>query len=120
MMNQLFVLALVVIVFYMVAILWLLKRGMLYLRYALLWLLTGMVMIVLLLWPQSVEWVFKLCGFELFSNGLFAVLILFILLILLAITSIVSRLNEKNRRLVQEIALLEKRVRKLEGETDEK
>lgn len=108
-------LALSVIALYLVMIIYLLKTKRLYLRYALLWLLTGAVMILLVVCPQSVRWFFKLCGFQVFSNGLFTVLILFILLILLAVTSIVSGLNEKNRRLAQTVALLEKRVRELEN-----
>lgn len=114
-MNNTFkLLALAVIAAYLVLILYLLKKKMLYLRYVLLWLVTGAVMALLVVYPQVISWFFHWCGFQLFSNGLFAVLILFILLILLAVTSIVSRLNEKNRRLVQEVALLEKRVRELE------
>ncbi len=107
-------LALLVIAAYFVMILYLLKKKMLYIRYVLLWLVTGAVMALLVVCPQVISWFFQWCGFQLFSNGLFAMLILFILCILLAVTSIVSRLNEKNRRLVQEIALLEKRVRELE------
>ena len=110
--------ALLVIAVYFVAIIYLLKKGRLYLRYVLLWMLTGAVMALLAVCPQTISWFFKLCGFQLFSNGLFAVLIFFIFLILLAITSIVSELNEKNRKLAQRIALLEKRVRELENENE--
>lgn len=114
-MNGMFkTLALLAIAAYLMLILYLLKRRMLYVRYVLLWLVTGAVMALLVVCPQVIEWFFRLCGFQLFSNGLFVVLILFILLILLAVTSIVSRLNEKSRRLVQGLALLEKRVRELE------
>lgn len=111
-------LALVAIMVYFVLILYLLKKKMLYLRYVLLWLVTGSVMVLLVVYPQIISWFFRWCGFQVFSNGLFAVLILFILLLLLAITSIVSGLNDKNRRLAQELALLEKRVRELEGDAD--
>lgn len=109
-------LSLSIIVGYLLVILSLLRKRKLYLRYVLLWFLTGVVMALLVICPQLIAWFFRLCGIQVFSNGLFAVLILFILLILLAVTSIVSRINEKNRRLVQQVALLEKRVRELERE----
>ncbi len=119
-MNTFFnALALAVIAIYMVLILYLLRMKKLYLKYALLWLLTGGVMVVLVLFPQLLQWFFVLCGIEVFSNGLFAVLVFFILLILLALTSIVSNLSERNRRLTQIIALLEKRVRELEDKENE-
>ena len=119
-MNTFFnALALAVIAIYMVLILYLLRMKKLYLNYALLWLLTGGVMVVLVLFPQLLQWFFVLCGIEVFSNGLFAVLVFFILLILLALTSIVSNLSERNRRLTQIIALLEKRVRELEDKENE-
>lgn len=108
------ILALGIIAIYLIAILILLKNGKLYLKYALLWFFTGAAMIVLVLFPEILQWFFNLCGIQVYSNGIFAVLILFILLILLALTSIVSRLNERNRKLTQAIALLEKRVREME------
>lgn len=110
------VLALSIIAIYLIVILALLKSGRLYLKYALLWLFTGIIMALLILCPGLIQWFFDLCGIQVYSNGIFAVLVLFILLILLALTSVVSKLNERNRKLVQEIALLEKRVRELEKE----
>ena len=47
-------------------------------------------------------------------NGLFALSIGFILSILMAVTSIVSRQLKKINRLIQENAILEKRIRELE------
>ncbi len=114
-MNLFFsVLALTVILLYVSVIFYLLHTKKLYLKYALLWFLTGVTMIALILFPQLLQWFFTLCGFQVFSNGLFAVLVFFILLILLALTSIASRLNDANRKLIQTVALLEKRIRELE------
>lgn len=102
------------IVLYLISIIVLLKKKRLNLKYALLWLLTGLIMLIVGLIPQSLGWFFNLCGIEVFSNGLFAMLIFFILLILLSVSCIVSGLNEKVRRLTQQCALLEKRIRELE------
>lgn len=105
---------------YLASIVVLLKKKRLNLKYALLWLLTGLVMLIVVLIPQSLTWFFDLCGIEIFSNGLFAMTIFFVLLILLSITCIVSGLNEKVRRLTQQCALLEKRLRELEDAKDDR
>lgn len=105
---------------YLASIVVLLKKKKLNLKYALLWLLTGLVMLIVVLIPQSLTWFFDLCGIEIFSNGLFAMTIFFVLLILLSITCIVSGLNEKVRRLTQQCALLEKRLRELEDAKDDR
>lgn len=114
-MNTLFrIISILLISLCFAEVIHLLRKKKLYLKYALLWILTGIVIISLILCPQLISWFFELCGFQVFSNGIFVVLILFILVILLALTSIASKLNENNRRLVQTVALLEKRLRNLE------
>lgn len=108
------------IVIYLVSIVVLLKKKKLNLKYALLWMLTGVVMLIVTVIPKTLSWFFEFCGIEVFTNGLFAMWIFFILLILLSITCIVSGLNEKVRRLTQQIALLEKRIRELEEDKQSK
>lgn len=103
------------VILYLISIIVLLRKKRLNLKYALLWILTGVIMLIVGVLPQSLTWFFNLCGIEVFTNGLFAMLIFFILLILLSITCIVSGLNEKVRRLTQQCALLEKRIRELEN-----
>ena len=49
-------------------------------------------------------------------NALYVVCIGFVIIILMALTSIVSRQTMKIRALIQEIGMLEKRVRELEEE----
>jgi hypothetical protein len=53
-------------------------------------------------------------------NGLFIMCIAFMLMILMALTSIASRQNMKIRALVQEIGILDKRIRELEAHPEEK
>ena len=54
------------------------------------------------------------------TNGLFALLLLILLIIDMSITAIVSKLNERMRKLVQQCALYEERIRQLEEKlTDE-
>lgn len=53
------------------------------------------------------------------TNALFAFMFFCVIIILMSITAIVSKLNEKNKRLIQSVALLEKRVRELERAEEE-
>lgn len=103
---------------YFIIILYFLKKRALNLKYTLLWLLAGVVMGVLVIFPELLVVVIHLFGIEDNMNGLFIICIAFILMILMALTSIVSRQNTKIRQLVQEIGILDKRIRELEEDKD--
>lgn len=104
----------VAVLCYFIIILYFLKKRALNLKYTLLWLLAGVVMGVLVIFPELLVVVIHLFGIEDNMNGLFIICIAFILMILMALTSIVSRQNAKIRQLVQEIGILDKRIRELE------
>jgi hypothetical protein len=93
-----------------------LRKKALSLKYSLLWLLSALAMLVLSIFPSVLFFFADLLGFTLASNALFAILLGFVIVILLSLTSIVSRQNEHIKTLTQANALLEKRVRELEGE----
>ncbi|MCM1087478.1 MAG: DUF2304 domain-containing protein [Muribaculaceae bacterium] len=103
------------IICYFIIILYFLKQRALNLKYTLLWLLAGAVMGILVIFPELLVKVIHILGIEDNMNGLFILLIAFMLMILMALTSIVSRQNMKIRTLVQEIGILDKRIRELEG-----
>lgn len=107
----------IAVICYFVIILLLLKRKALELKYTLLWLFAGVVMGVILVFPEVLLTVIHMLGIETYMNGLFALCIGFILCILMAVTSIVSRQLKKINRLIQENAILEKRIRELEQST---
>ncbi len=99
---------------YFVLILLFLKKKSLELKYSLLWLLAGVVMGVFVLWPKLLGYLIRFFGIESIMNGLFVLCIGFIIIILMALTSIVSKQTMKIRALIQENAMLEKRLRSLE------
>ena len=80
-------------------------------RYALLWLATGVVLLVLSIWREGLNtlagW-FGVTGYP--PAVLFAVAILFIFLVLLHYSTVISRLTDENVDLAQRIALLEERL----------
>lgn len=105
----------IAIILYFVIILFFLKKRALNLKYTLLWLLAGVVMGILVAFPELLVKIIRLFGIQDNMNGLFIFCIGFILMILLSLTSIASRLNQKVRKLTQEYSILDKRVRELEN-----
>ena len=81
-------------------------------RYALLWLLTGVVLLVLSLWRGGLNTIAGWFGISGYPPAiLFAVGILFILLVLLHYSTVISRLSDQSTILAQRLALLEERFR---------
>ena len=105
---------LIAILIYFILLVVMLRQKRLNLRYTLLWLFSGVLMLVLSIFPQLLNGVTRLMGIQLQSNALFAILFFCVLIILVSMTSIISRQNESIKQLVQHIALLEKRIREME------
>ncbi len=103
---------------YFIIILYFLKNKALNLKYTLLWLLAGIVMGLLVIFPKLLVHIIRILGITSNMNGLFIICIAFTLMILMSLTSIVSRQNGKIRSLIQEIGILEKRIRELEEKKD--
>lgn len=110
----------IAVVCYFVIILYFLKQKALNLKYTLLWLVAGAVMGVLVVVPELLVKIIRIFGIQDNMNGLFSFTIGFIIMILLSLTSIASRQNRKIRILTQELAILDKRVRELEEEKEQK
>ena len=83
-------------------------------RYALLWLATGVVLLVLSIWRDGLNTIAGWAGVATYPPAiLFAVATLFILLVLLHYSTVISKLTDENVDLAQRIALLEERVSRL-------
>jgi len=108
------VLLIIAVVSYFIIILMFLKKRALALKYTLLWLAAGVVLGIMVIWPQSLVWFIHLLGITSNMNGLFILCIAFLIIILMSITSIVSKQAEKIKNLTQTIAKMEKRIRELE------
>lgn len=109
------------IIVYFVIILIFLKNKTLELKYTLLWMFAGVILTVLVIWPELLSSFVRLIGIQTNMNGLFVMTFTFVIIIMMSLTSIVSKQANKIKLLVQEIAVLEKRIRELEGAfTEEK
>lgn len=104
------------ILIYFAVILKLLKDKSLALKYTLLWIFSGLLMAVLVIFPQLLTHILGLLGIQTYMNGLFLFFIGFIIMIVMSITSIVSKQNAKIRTLIQENGILEKRIRDIEAQ----
>jgi Uncharacterized conserved protein (DUF2304) len=80
-------------------------------RYALLWLVTGIVLTVLSAWRDGLNTIAGWFGVRSYPPAvLFAVGILFILAVLLHYSTVISRLSDQNVLLAQRLALLEQEL----------
>lgn len=102
------------VIAYFIIILMFLKRKELSLKYSLLWLLAGVILGVMVFWPEILSHFIHLLGIVDNMNGLFILCIAFIIMILMSLTSIVSRQADKIKNLTQTISKMEKRIRELE------
>lgn len=77
-------------------------------RYALLWLLTGIVLVALSAWRGGLNTIAAWLGVRGYPPAvLFAVGLLFVILVLLHYSTVISRLSDQNVILAQRLALLE-------------
>jgi hypothetical protein len=89
----------------------LLRRRRLIERYALLWLLSSLVLLVLSLWTGLLDRLSNTLGIAYPPNALFMVAFAFVLLLLLHFSIAISRLSSETKVLAQEIARLDREIR---------
>lgn len=84
------------------------RKNKLNLRFALLWLVLGVLMLIIDIFPEIITFVASALGLELASNLLFFLGICFTLILVFGLTLKVSKLSDEVKRLTQEVALLKK------------
>ena len=99
----------------------LVRRRRLREKYALLWIRTAIVLLILSVWRGAVTSIATALGVSYGPTILFAVGALFVLVVLLHYSTVISALTDRTVVLSQQMALLEERLRKLEAgdSTDE-
>jgi hypothetical protein len=112
--NRIQLVAIVAAGIVLLAVLELVRRRRLMERYALLWLLSAVVLLVLAAWRNGLQVIGRALGIVYPPNALFVVALGFVLLLLLHFSSAVSRLSDQTKVLAQRAALLEERLRRLE------
>ena len=80
-------------------------------RYALLWLVTGLVLLILAIWRNGLNVLARTVGIAYPPSALFLVVGLFVLVVLLHYSTVISKLADQNTILAQRLALLEAKLR---------
>ena len=111
--------ALIAGILFLVMMIELIRKKKVALKYALLWLLSGVVMLVLAIFPQLLDTMAGLIGVYDPVNALFAILLCCGLMLMISFSVIVSGNKKAIVKLTQEISLLENRIRELEGKAAE-
>jgi hypothetical protein len=102
----------------LLTVLELVRRRRLLERYALLWLLSAVVLLALASWTGGLAKLSHAIGVIYPPNALFFIAFGFVLLLLLHFSSVISRLSDQSKVLAQRLALLEERLRRQEQLTD--
>jgi hypothetical protein len=103
----------------LVIILELIRSRRLQERYAVLWLITAVTMLVLAVWREGLAKIADLAGIAYPPSALFVLVSLFILAVLLHYSTVISRLSDQNKILAQRLALLERDLEEAVGATEE-
>jgi hypothetical protein len=114
--DKLQIVAIVVSSALLLGVLELVRRRRFSERYALIWLGSALVLLVLSAWSNLLDKVSDLLGVATPVNTLFAIAFGFVLLLLLHFSATLSRLTEENKLLAQEAARLDQELRRLDDE----
>jgi hypothetical protein len=115
-MDRVQVLAIVGTVLVFGVVLELVRRRRLVERYALLWLVTAVVLLVLAIWRDLLDQIAKAANIDSGPNALFLAAFGLVFLLLLHFSVAISRLSEETKILAQEQARLDAEVRQLRAE----
>lgn len=98
-----------------VFILELVRRRRLREEYSLLWILTGLVIMVFAVWETGQELLSGLIGIAYPPSTMFLFGLVFIVFLLLHFSTVISKLAEQNKTLAQKIAILEEDIHENKG-----
>ena len=104
----------IIVLIYILFILKAVKRKNMRIGYLAFWSITGRILIIALLIPNLVENISNLLGFGIPINMIFSIAIFIILYLIFNLTILISKEQNKNILLVQEISILKKRINELE------
>lgn len=105
-------------ILYFALIILFIKKKTLSLKYTFMWLFGGLIMVIFTFFPEAFIFLIKKSGVTSVMNGLFAMCIFFVMIILMSLTSIVSKQSDTIRKLIQDNAILEKKIRDMQNNKD--
>ena len=84
------------------------KKNRITVKYAIIWYIALLVLMLFSIFPELLGWLTNLVGMQLSSNFLFVLLIAFLFFICISLTIIVSEQKEQIRKLIQEVSIIKK------------
>lgn len=90
------------------------RHGKMSLNHSLLWIAVSVILLLLAVFPGVAYWISAKVGIELPINMIFLSFSLFSILFFVYLTKEISREERVNRKLTQQVAILEKKVCELE------
>ncbi|MEG1618079.1 MAG: DUF2304 domain-containing protein [Bacilli bacterium] len=91
------------------------KKNLLSQDESMLWMIGAIFILILAIWPNSIIVLANIVGIEYAPSLLFLLVSIFFILFLFRNSQHLSVLKEKNKELVQIVALLEKRIKDIEN-----
>jgi hypothetical protein len=104
----------------LIVIVELIRRGRLKEKYSLLWLFAGIILLIFSLSRKLLEYVSSLLGIYYPPSLLFLLAFIFLLLITLHFSVVISGLSDKNKKLAQELAILQQQMQEDRGRSLDK
>lgn len=95
---------------------WTLRTGAVSEKYSFLWVLSAVLILVLSLFPKTLDWAADKLDVAIPSNLLFLIGLVTLLVVVVTLSLDLSRQGKQIRRLAEEIAILENRVLELKSE----
>lgn len=103
------------VLLYFVLVIYLLRREKFLLKYGILWLFSGCIMLLFAVFPSLLIYITGFLGVQVASNGIFAISVFLIFVMLLFLTAVVTELTSRIREIAQKTAIMEKRLRDMEA-----
>ncbi len=89
-------------------------------EYAILWIGTAIVLTILALWTNVLDWIRTILGAQTQASTLFFGAILFLMLLALQFSVRLTKLTFRNKVLGQEVSLLKKELQDLKNQIDDR
>ena len=101
-----------VVIFLFLYLIHSLKKDKIPVKYSVIWFFSGLVLLIVALFPNFMTSIAKILGFKILSNMLLFLLVGLLIMITMSLTIIVSSQKKQIKNLTQEISLLKSEVKK--------
>ena len=100
-------------IFLILVITLILKKGRMPMKFALVWYVPSVAIILLAIFPSLFEFIANIFGFQVISNLVIGFLFFVLFLIIIALTVIIAGQTTKINLLIQEVSILKKKINDL-------